>query len=102
MHVVTAWLGNSPKIAMKHYLIVTDMDFEKALQNPVHEVRIALQNTVQQGRAPVAQSGFESPRNDGRSCPTRPSAARCASVPANAGIISGGHGIRTHNPLRGI
>jgi hypothetical protein len=30
VHVVTAWLGNSPKIAMKHYLMVTEKDFELA------------------------------------------------------------------------
>ena len=28
LHVVTAWLGNTPKIAMKHYLMVTDSDYE--------------------------------------------------------------------------
>ncbi len=30
LHVVTSWLGNTPKIAMKHYLQVTEIDFEKA------------------------------------------------------------------------
>jgi integrase len=30
VHVVTAWLGNTPAIAMKHYLQVTDDDFDKA------------------------------------------------------------------------
>lgn len=32
IHVVTAWMGNTPRIAMKHYLQVTDADFEKASQ----------------------------------------------------------------------
>jgi hypothetical protein len=32
IHVVTAWLGNTPRIAMKHYLQVTDDDFERAAQ----------------------------------------------------------------------
>ena len=32
IHVVTAWLGNTPQIAMKHYLQVTDDDFERASQ----------------------------------------------------------------------
>jgi integrase len=31
LHVVTAWLGNTPKIAMTHYLQVTDADFERAV-----------------------------------------------------------------------
>ncbi len=30
IHVVTAWLGNTPRIAIKHYLQVTDADFENA------------------------------------------------------------------------
>jgi hypothetical protein len=30
LHVVTAWLGNTPKIAMKHYLLATDADFKRA------------------------------------------------------------------------
>ncbi len=34
LHVVTAWLGNTPKIAMKHYLMVTENDFQKATQIP--------------------------------------------------------------------
>jgi len=42
VHVVTAWLGNTPKIAMKHYLMTTDSDFQKAVQN-------AVRNPVQLG-----------------------------------------------------
>jgi integrase len=30
IHVVCAWLGNSPRVAQKHYLQVTDSDFAKA------------------------------------------------------------------------
>ena len=30
VHVVCAWLGNTPKIAMKHYLQVTEEDYKKA------------------------------------------------------------------------
>jgi len=30
LHVVTAWLGNSPKVALKHYLSVTDQHFQQA------------------------------------------------------------------------
>ncbi len=47
-HVVCAWLGNSEKVARKHYLQVTDNHFEQALQNPMHG---ALQNAVQQPAA---------------------------------------------------
>ncbi len=45
IHTVTAWLGNSPRIAMKHYLQVTEDDYAKAIgisnqpvvQNPVQQ-----------------------------------------------------------------
>jgi len=30
IHVVCAWVGNSPNIVQKHYLQVTDEDFERA------------------------------------------------------------------------
>jgi len=30
IHVVTAWLGNSPEIARKHYLQVTNEHFVRA------------------------------------------------------------------------
>ncbi len=33
IHVVTAWLGNTPKVAMKHYLQVTDSDFQRAAKS---------------------------------------------------------------------
>ena len=36
-HVVVAWLGNSPQVAKKHYLQVTEEDFKKAVQNPVQQ-----------------------------------------------------------------
>lgn len=30
IHVVTSWLGNTPRVALKHYLQVTDADFAQA------------------------------------------------------------------------
>ena len=51
IHVVTAWIGNTPKVAIQHYLQTTEADFAKAVkgsaasgaksgaravQNPVH------------------------------------------------------------------
>ena len=34
MHVVCAWLGNSPKVAQRSYLLVTSEDFQKAILVP--------------------------------------------------------------------
>jgi hypothetical protein len=37
VHVAAAWMGNSPAIAAKHYLLVRETDFEKAAQNPAQQ-----------------------------------------------------------------
>ena len=92
LHVVTAWLGNTPKIAMKHYLMVTDSDFQKAMQNPMHSDAKLMRNPVQQGKAGTRT---EVPRNDTSSCDIRACASLCASEHLGAGIISGEGGIRT-------
>ncbi len=42
IHVVTSWLGNTPRIAMKHYLQTTDADFERAAHNPAQPVQDAI------------------------------------------------------------
>ena len=42
------WLGNSMRVARRHYLQTTDEHYSQALQNPVHE---ALQKEVQQPAA---------------------------------------------------
>jgi site-specific recombinase XerD len=35
LHVACAWIGNSERIALRHYCQVTEEDFRSALQNPV-------------------------------------------------------------------
>ena len=37
IHVVCEWIGNSELVASRHYLQVTDEDFEKALEPTTHE-----------------------------------------------------------------
>ncbi|MDP7019421.1 MAG: tyrosine-type recombinase/integrase [Pirellulaceae bacterium] len=55
IHVVTAWLGNTPRIALKHYLQVTDADFERAAQatkqGGAQSGARSAQNAAQPGRA---------------------------------------------------
>ena len=48
IHVVTAWLGNTPKIAMRHYLMATEADFDKAVQNPVQQPHAKPRNVPQE------------------------------------------------------
>ena len=47
IHVVTAWLGNTPKIALGHYLQTLEMDFEKAVRGGAESGALAAQNTAQ-------------------------------------------------------
>lgn len=50
IHVVTSWIGNSPRVAMKHYLQTTDAHFEDACR-PDKPVANAVQNPVQHDAA---------------------------------------------------
>ena len=43
IHVVTTWLGNTPAVAMRHYLQVRDEDFAKAAQGEAGAKQIAKQ-----------------------------------------------------------
>ena len=53
LHVVTEWLGNTPQIALKHYLRVTDEDFAQACgEGAAKSAAKALQNPVRQVHAP--------------------------------------------------
>lgn len=58
IHVVTAWLGNTPRIALKHYLQVTDADFERAAEalekRGAERGARSAQNAAQPGRAAMA------------------------------------------------
>lgn len=75
-HVVCKWMGNSPKVAQRHYLQVLDSHFEKAVQNPVQQASVMPRN------APLcAPPGHEkTPEN--------------AVFPAISGVQSSGGGIR--------
>ena len=50
VQVVTSWLGNTPAIAMRHYLMTTDAHFEAAIKGPEPDEKAA-QNPAQQMRA---------------------------------------------------
>jgi hypothetical protein len=99
IHVVTAWLGNTPKIAMKHYLTVTENDYQsatqggakcgalgaqKAAQPPIAGIRPGSQETTQPLSIPRGCANFGEPKR------------------TLAGVISGEDRTRTdsHNPLQ--
>lgn len=66
LHVVTAWLGNTPTVATQHYLTVTDQHFEQALV-----VQGVVQQVVQQ---PAATGGAG--RNEPQENPEKTSVLR--------------------------
>jgi integrase len=51
LHNVTAWLGNTPKVAMKHYLQTIDSDFDRVTkggsQGGAESGAVVVQNAVQ-------------------------------------------------------
>ena len=64
IHVVTSWLGNTPRIALKHYLQVTDDDFDRASEatseGGAQNGAASAQNAAQPGRATIRGESHES------------------------------------------
>jgi integrase len=54
LHVVSQWLGNTPSIAMKHYLMVNGSDFTKAVEDGVEK---AAKNPAQSVHAEARSEG---------------------------------------------
>jgi integrase len=50
LHVVVSWIGNSEIVAAKHYLSVTDADFEKALKQGEKPTRQTTQTASEMAR----------------------------------------------------
>ena len=72
IHVVTNWLGNSPQVAMKHYLQTTDAHFDEAC-NSAEALAGALQNPVQY----AAASDRDEPHDDQPTVKIRRETAPC-------------------------
>jgi hypothetical protein len=59
--VVAKWLGNTQAVAMRHYVDVTDADFEKAVkaeaaQNPAQHAHAAYRGDSQSSKAELKNS----------------------------------------------
>jgi len=81
VHVVTSWLGNTPRIAMKHYLMVTDSRLQKAVQNPVHNMRKSVQIPVQQSAASAGKESQETQQAIGNQGLVLSGARPCETLP---------------------
>jgi len=96
IHTVTRWMGNSPRIAMKHYLQVRDTDFDLAVKGAAESGAVALQKAVQHSHAlnrTEAQELTKPPAEQGVY------AAGCATVQDGANCQSGEDRIRTCGPV---
>ena len=62
LHVVTEWLGNTPQIALKHYLQVTDEDFARAcVRSPSTD---AAKSAAKSGASGARTQSHRQTRND--------------------------------------
>ncbi len=96
-HIVCKWIGNSPQVARKHYLQVTDEHFKRAVRGGKESGAQAAQNAAQQAHA-SSRKNSQSPRVDEHQTPTvkdvtQNVAARCDDMPGNMAEV---HGNRTH------
>jgi integrase len=69
IHVVTAWLGNTPAIAQRHYLMVMESDFDTAREGGAESGAVLVQNPVQQASASKGTQWKEiakGPEKDGK------------------------------------
>ncbi len=102
IHVVAAWLGNTPEIARKHYLQTTDEHFQRALASTprtpptvttVQRSCSALQNPVQSVAVKVSNDPYE----------TREKAGKCGIPEILVGAGTDGEGFEPpvgSRPLR--
>lgn len=54
-HVVCSWLGNSSQVAQKHYLMVTDADFDRAAQKAAQREPATSRDASRAGQATIAE-----------------------------------------------
>jgi hypothetical protein len=47
LHVATKWIGISARVAQKHYLQVTDADFDRAVRGAPESAAVVVQSPVQ-------------------------------------------------------
>ena len=98
IHVVTAWFGNTLRIALKHYLQVTDADFEQAAQATNESGTRIAQNAAQPGHA--AKGG------ESQDVGATPAEFAAFAIPDDMQLVftkqpSGEGGIRTPEENRG-
>ncbi len=62
IHVVCAWLGNTPAVAIRHYLSVREEDFQKAISGGADSGALVTQKPSQPPHATECQAGTKNPQ----------------------------------------
>ena len=124
VQVVTAWLGNTPAIAMRHYLQVRDSDYDAAIKSdasfPTMPSVVSATALYSRENSPSecdTKSDTTATRNPTpyTAASARPSSPALAQLFSPYNLVSlgldsrrthtyhssGGHGARTRNPLTG-
>ena len=96
LHVVTNWLGNTPRIALRHYLQVTDADFAQAARRGAECGAQVAQNAAQQAHAARRTHSQETTKAPAA---TRAYATGCDTGRESATASSGEDRIRTCGPV---
>jgi integrase len=104
IHVVTSWLGNTPRIALKHYLQVTDADFEQAAAMSGRSIEGDGAESGAQSALNAAQPVRAASRGDSHESTATPVPCTTFATPGESQLItaqmfSGEDGIRTHGGL---
>jgi integrase len=86
LHVVCAWIGNSQRIAAKHYLQITEDDWQRAAKSGAVGQEAALQNPVQQEAAQTRTDSQGSPNPVGACELVRDSALPFEDIRDSKGI----------------
>jgi integrase len=87
-HVVCRWIGDSPQMARKHYLQVTEEHFQKAIQNPKQNPKQQAHETARNAEQTIGPAADKS-----RVLPVV--AAACSLAHKSKTEV---HGNRTHLP----
>jgi hypothetical protein len=93
--MVCAWLGNSPAVARKNYLLTTEGDFERAIQRGTDSGTVDPKSGTESGTVgsrTCSQGQEVGPMN---------SLVETKKASENTSLSSGGQGIRTLNRFPG-
>lgn len=80
LHVATYWIGNTARIAERHYLQVPGSFYDQAVERDVQNAAHDVQNEAQQPIAVGCRGTHENPSEGGKNADSRRSAKDCEGL----------------------